>query len=48
VNPADGTLYAGSDHGVFRISGDGAPPQIAERTQDFMGSRSYEPDFLSQ
>ncbi|GAA5101670.1 hypothetical protein GCM10025762_00340 [Haloechinothrix salitolerans] len=37
VNPADDTLYAGSHHGVFRITGDGAPEQIAGLTRDFMG-----------
>lgn len=37
VNPADGQLYAGSHHGVFRIDGKGEPEQIAGRTQDFMG-----------
>jgi hypothetical protein len=44
VNPADETLYAGSHHGVFRISGNGAPEQIAERTQDFMGFTIVGPD----
>jgi hypothetical protein len=44
VNPADGTLYAGSHHGVFRISGDGKPEQIAGRTQDFMGFTIVGPD----
>lgn len=37
VNPADDTLYAGSHHGVFRITGDGPPTQIAGLTRDFMG-----------
>lgn len=37
VNPADDTLYAGSHHGVFRITGNGAPEQIAGLTRDFMG-----------
>jgi hypothetical protein len=44
VNPADGTLYAGSHHGVFRISGDGTAQQIAQRTQDFMGFTIVGPD----
>jgi len=37
VNPADDILYAGSHHGVFRITGDGPPEQIAGLTRDFMG-----------
>jgi hypothetical protein len=44
VNPADGALYAGSHHGVFRISGEGVADQIAERTQDFMGFTIVGPD----
>jgi hypothetical protein len=44
VNPADGALYAGSHHGVFRISGDGVAEQIAGRTQDFMGFTIVGPD----
>ena len=44
VNPADGRLYAGSHHGVFRIRGDGAAEQIAERTPDFMGFTIVGPD----
>jgi hypothetical protein len=37
VSPGDGTLYAASHHGLFRVSGNAAPEQIAGRTQDFMG-----------
>ncbi|MPY85719.1 MAG: exo-alpha-sialidase, partial [Actinophytocola sp.] len=37
VNPADDTLYAGSHHGVFRVTGDGPPAQVAGLTRDFMG-----------
>jgi len=37
VNAADGTLYAASHHGLFKVSGSGEPEQIAGRTQDFMG-----------
>lgn len=44
INPADGALYAGSHHGVFRISGKGEPEQIAGRTQDFMGFTILGPD----
>lgn len=44
VNPADGMLYAGTHHGVFRISGEGVAEQIAERTQDFMGFTIIGPD----
>jgi hypothetical protein len=44
VNPADGTLYAASHHGLFRVSGNDAPEQIAGRTQDFMGFTIVGPD----
>lgn len=44
VNPADGTLYAASHHGLFRVSGNAAPEQIAGRTQDFMGFTIVGPD----
>lgn len=44
VNPADGRLYAGSHHGVFRVSGKGEPEQVAGRTQDFMGFTVVGPD----
>lgn len=44
VNPADGDLYAGSHHGVFRIPGNGEPEQVAGRTQDFMGFTVVGPD----
>src|SRR5215207_759961 len=40
VNPADGTLYAASHHGLFRVSGNDAPEQIAGPTQDSWDSRS--------
>jgi hypothetical protein len=44
VNAADGTLYAASHHGLFRVSGSGEPEQIAGRTQDFMGFTIVGPD----
>jgi hypothetical protein len=44
VNPADGELYAGSHHGLFRIPEKGEPEQIAGRTQDFMGFTIVGPD----
>lgn len=44
VNPADQTLYAASHHGLFRISGEDDPEQIAGRTQDFMGFTVVGPD----
>jgi photosystem II stability/assembly factor-like uncharacterized protein len=44
LNPADGTLYAASHHGLFRVSGNAAPEQIAGRTQDFMGFTIVGPD----
>jgi hypothetical protein len=37
VDPADGTLYAASHHGLFEVDGKGQPKQVAGRTQDFMG-----------
>jgi hypothetical protein len=37
VDPADDTLYAGTHHGLVRISGDGELTRIADRVQDFMG-----------
>ena len=36
VDPADGTLYAASHYGVFRIDEDGTATQIADRWQDTM------------
>ncbi len=36
VDPADGVLYAGSHHGVFRIPADGEPERVSE-VQDTMG-----------
>lgn len=44
VNPANGELYAGSHHGVFRVSGEDEPEQVAGRTQDFMGLAIVGPD----
>jgi photosystem II stability/assembly factor-like uncharacterized protein len=37
VDPADGTLYAASHHGLFVVDGKAKPKQVAGRTQDFMG-----------
>ena len=44
VNPADSTLYVASHHGLFRVTGDAAPEQVAGRTQDFMGFTVVGPD----
>lgn len=44
INPENGDLYAGSHHGVFRISGQGEPEQIAGLTRDFMGFTIVGPD----
>ncbi|MGH3519478.1 MAG: F510_1955 family glycosylhydrolase [Haloechinothrix sp.] len=44
INPADGELYVASHHGVFLVTGQGAPEQIANRTQDFMGFTVVGPD----
>ena len=37
VDPGDGTLYAASHHGVFRIPASGDAVRIANRYQDTMG-----------
>lgn len=37
VDPADGELYAGTHHGLLRVSADGQLTRIADRVQDFMG-----------
>jgi hypothetical protein len=37
VDPADGKLYAASHHGLFEVTGQSRPKQVAGRTQDFMG-----------
>ena len=37
VDPADDVLYAGTHHGLVRISPDGELTRIADRVQDFMG-----------
>jgi photosystem II stability/assembly factor-like uncharacterized protein len=37
IDPADDTLYAGTHHGLVRISADGELTRIADRVQDFMG-----------
>ncbi|MFC4003675.1 F510_1955 family glycosylhydrolase [Prauserella oleivorans] len=37
VDPADGTLYAATHHGVFRLPENGGPERVADRQQDTMG-----------
>lgn len=37
IDPADDTLYAGTHHGLVRVSDDGELTRIADRVQDFMG-----------
>lgn len=37
IDPADGTLYAGTHHGLIRLPEDGDPTLVADRVQDFMG-----------
>ncbi|MDP9428652.1 MAG: exo-alpha-sialidase [Actinomycetota bacterium] len=37
IDPADDTLYAGTHHGLVRISPDGELTRVADRVQDFMG-----------
>jgi hypothetical protein len=37
VDPADGTLYAGTHHGLIRLPDGGEATLVADRVQDFMG-----------
>lgn len=37
VDPADGTLYAGTHFGLFRLPEQGAGTRVADRVQDYMG-----------
>ncbi|RSM81994.1 hypothetical protein DMH04_27030 [Kibdelosporangium aridum] len=37
VDPADGTLYAASHYGLFRIPATGPPERVTDRRQDTMG-----------
>ncbi|MGH3862687.1 F510_1955 family glycosylhydrolase [Actinokineospora sp.] len=37
VDPADGTLYAASHHGLFRLPATGKPERVAGNRQDTMG-----------
>jgi photosystem II stability/assembly factor-like uncharacterized protein len=37
IDPADGTLYAGTHHGLFRIPKTGEPSLAGKHVQDFMG-----------
>ncbi len=37
VDPEDGTLYAGTHYGLFRVPEQGAATLVADRVQDFMG-----------
>ena len=37
VDPQDGTLYAGTHYGLFRVPEQGAATLVADRVQDFMG-----------
>lgn len=37
VDPADGTLYAGTHNGLVRLPKNGEPTLVADRVQDFMG-----------
>ncbi len=37
VDPADGTLYAGTHYGLFRLPEQGEATRVAGRVQDFMG-----------
>jgi photosystem II stability/assembly factor-like uncharacterized protein len=37
VDPADGTLYAASHHGLFRVPANGKPQRVTDNRQDTMG-----------
>lgn len=37
VDPADGTVFAGTHYGLFRIDSEGRATRVADRVQDFMG-----------
>ena len=37
LDPADGTLYAGTHHGLVRLPEGAEPSLVADRVQDFMG-----------
>jgi hypothetical protein len=37
LNPGDGTVYAGTHDGLFKLPVEGSPIRVADRVQDFMG-----------
>ncbi|WP_149359374.1 F510_1955 family glycosylhydrolase [Lolliginicoccus suaedae] len=37
INPADGEVYAGTHHGVYRVAAEGDLELISENTDDYMG-----------
>ncbi len=46
VDPVDGTLYAGTHYGLFRLPGQGDATLVADRVQDFMGFTVAGPSHL--
>src|SRR3990172_6015840 len=44
VNPKDGTLYAATHFGMFRITGEGSAERVGESYQDTMGFTVEGPD----
>ena len=44
VDPEEGTLYAGTHYGLFRLTADGKGTRVADRVQDFMGFTVAGPD----
>lgn len=44
VNPADGTLYAATHYGLFRVPADGRATRVGDKQQDTMGFTVVGPD----
>jgi hypothetical protein len=44
VNPADGVLYAGTHHGIYRFADGRGPELVGGVVQDFMGFTVAGPD----
>ena len=44
INPTDGSLYAATHYGLFRVTADEEPQLVGELVQDFMGFTVVGPD----